>query len=246
MVRTAAAHLRGPALDWWASTNANGGGPTTIGEVETELRRRFQPITSEEIARNRLHDLEQGRSSVNEYVAHFRRLVVSIPTMDAASQMHQFVRGLKHSVQTVLRQQSPATLDDAIALAVRVGFASQPAAHGGSSGAASAAMDISALDAGGADDDQLSMTRADLNAILAAVQNNSYGNGSGSNGRGAQGASGGYRGPRGPPVIKGMTEKQVQEYMKAGKCFGCGKTDHRSRHCPMRKVATDGTVSWSK
>jgi hypothetical protein len=38
---------------------------------------------------------------------------------------------------------------------------------------------------------------------------------------------------------------QVQEYMDAGKCFGCGSTDHQSRKCPKRKEGANGRVSWS-
>ena len=248
-VRTAAAHLKGPALDWWLHLAGAHAEPTTMEGIVAGLRERFQPITSAEAARDQLHALVQGKLSVSEYVAQFRRLIVQIPTMDAATQMHQFARGLKPAIQVSIRQQQPLTLDASIALAVRTGYAMMPTqGTAASSGTAGAAMDLSALRVAlfgnsndDDDDDEASRLRSDLCAMM---QGGSRNNGSGSHGRGAQGASGGFQAPRGLPTIKGMTPQKVKEYMDVGRCFGCHQIGHRSNRCPTRKVDASGKVSW--
>jgi hypothetical protein len=77
--------------------------------------------------------------------------------------------------------------------------------------------------------------------MLAALADGRRGGG-GSNG-------GGRRQPqqrgRGLPVIPHLSPEQVKAYMDAGKCFGCGSNDHRSRQCPKRTVGADGRPSWS-
>lgn len=244
-IRTAAAHLKGPALDWWRHPGA-AGPPTTWASFDAGLRARFQPVTTEEVARNRIHSLEQGKLSINEYVALFRRLIVAIPTMDAASQMFQFARGLRPALQLQIRQTQPATLEASISLAVRMGTA----LPGATAGSSDSAMELSAMDHGldnrGSWEEEATVSRAEYSTLLAAIQQSNFrgNNGSGSDGRGARGASGGFRGPRGLPRIKGFSEDKVKQYMDAGKCFGCERTDHRSHDCPKRRVGTDGRVTW--
>ena len=242
-IRTAVAFLKGPALAWWSTLVAV---PTTWATFDAALRARFQPVTTEEIARGRLHSLSQDKSSINDYVSNFRRLIIAIPSMDAASQMFAFVRGLKPALQTHHRQAQPLTLELAIALAVRMGtgIPGQSAASAASHYGASAAMDLSAMRAELDDEDSEStasadgdapVTRSEFAMLLAAIHRN---NGSGSNGRGAQGASGGFHPPRGPPKIYGFSEEKVQEYMDAGQCFGCGSTKHRSRECTKKHTSS--------
>lgn len=240
-IRTAVAHLKGPALDWYSHIAAR---PATMLEFEAGLRLRFQPVTTEQTARERLQDLEQGpRGSINEYVEAYRRLVVAIPGMDAASQMFHFARGLRPALQTMLRMTPPANLEAAIALAVRVGAASSSASCGAAGGSA---MDLSALGIDADDTAPPPVTMASIQELFAAYVAKGRNNGSGMNGRGAQGASGGFRGARGPPQIPGFTEAKVKQYMDEGRCFGCHLIGHRSNVCPKRVVSADGKVSWLK
>ena len=239
-IRNAVGFLTGPAFVWW---NTLASPPTDWAGLDTGLRARFQPVTSDEVARNKLHALEQGKLSINEYVSRFRQISVLIPGMDAASLMFQFVRGLKPSLQMQHRANQPADLEAAIALAVRMGYhMGAPAApsvshqYGGE-----AAMDLSAIRSSLPFDEtepaeyaseEVTVTRGELAQLLAAIHRN---NGSGSNGRGAQGASGGFRPPRSLPTITGMSADKVKEYMDAGKCFSCGSTEHRSRQCDKKR-----------
>ena len=252
-VRAAAAHLKGPALDWWEHPAAAAGPPTTWLAVDAGLRARFQPITTADTARIRLATLEQGKHSINDYVAIFRRLIVAVPTMDVESQMFQFTRGLRPALYMHLRQAMPATLEAAIALAVRMGTAAPSAS---SSGSGSSAMDLSALlaeldgreaESSATTPAEAPVTRSEFTTLLAAIQQSNYrrGGDSAGNSRGAQGASGGFQGPRGLPRIKGFSPEKVKDYMDSNRCFGCHKTGHGSRECPLRKVDASGRVTWS-
>lgn len=257
-ISLAAAHLKGPARDWFTHLGA---APTTWALFVAGLRAQFQPVTTEETARAHLHELVQGRSSINEYVASFRRLIIAIPSMDASTQMFQFLHGLKPSLQTIHRQAQPASLELAISLAVRMGSTMHGASSAFSSGSAplGAAMDLSAmraeLDQAERDHAAASSSSAPPgfvmlsnveHAEMVAAMYAGRNNGGGSNGRGAQGASGGFRGPKGLPRIKGFSEEKVKAYMAADKCFGCDAIGHGSRTCPKRRVDKDGNVSWGK
>ena len=246
-IRLAAAHLRGPALDWSEHPGA-AGAPATWAEFDAGLRARFQPVTTADAARARIFALEQGKHSVNDYVASFRRLAVALPTTDAETLMFQFRRGLHPSLRMHLLQAQPATLDAAIALAVRMGSAHGAAPPGGAMDLSAMRAELDGYDAEAHDGsrEEAPISRAEFATLLAAIQQ-SRSNGSGSNGRGAQGASGGYHGPRGLPRIAGFSEEKVKRYMEANLCFGCESTEHRSRACPRRRIdPTTGKVSWSK
>jgi hypothetical protein len=237
-----AAHLDGPAFEWW--DHPTGALPATWAAFEAALRTRFQPITSAETARMKLFGLTQGRSSINDYVAAFRRLLVSVPNTDAETTLFQFLRGLNDKTREHIRSQGISTLDAAINMAVRVGT---PMPSSGAS--SSAAMDLSALLAAvqTSPDAAPSEEPVTLAMVLAAIQQSkgpvrSHGAGSS---RGAQGASGGVSGPRPLPRIKGFSEDKVRKYMEENRCFGCDKIGHGSRECPLRKVDAAGKVSWS-
>ena len=238
-VHAGAASITGPALDWWHQRVADDDAPTTWEAFEDALRSRFQPVTTEIVARNELSSLSQGRSSISVYVAHFRRLIGRIPRMDAASQLFAFEHGLNENLYKQLQAIRPASLKESIDLAVRMGTHSQRGASHNEN------MDLNGIvgEGGPPTEEQkypeAAITRSELYALLAA-NNNRRGNGSGSPGRGAQGASGGFQGPRGLPTITGLTEAQVRKYMEEGRCFACNQTGHRSRECPKRSPSVQG------
>ena len=242
----AAAHLQGAALEWWNHSSASGAAPSSWAQFEAGLRARFQPIAAEELARDKLFSLTQGKQNVRVYVDAFRTLASQAPSIDSNTLISRFRHGLSPSLSTlmIIAPRLWTTLDDDIEFIVRVGSA-QAAAASSRSGASSSSshMDVSSLaalideEAGG---ESGSRTELLLTALIAAMQQRG---GSGSGGRGAQGANG-ANGPRGLPQIKGLTPEQVKAFINAGKCFGCGSTEHRSRACPLRKVGADGRVSW--
>jgi hypothetical protein len=244
-IGTAAAHLDGPAFEWWE--HPTGAAPATYADFEAGLRTRFQPVTSAETARSKLFALAQGRSSINEYVSAFRRLLVSVPNTDAETQLFQFLRGLNDKTREQIRAQGVVTLDAAIAMAVRVGT---PMPSAGS--ASSSAMDLSALLAAMQVAPESASSSTDepvtLAMVLAAIQQSGRGpvrsHGSGKS-HGAQGASSGYSGPRPLPRIKGFSEEKIRKYMDEDRCFRCHEKGHGSRKCPLRKVDAEGNVTWT-
>jgi hypothetical protein len=247
-VRFAAAHLKGPALDWWEHPGA-AGEPATWLEVDAGLRARFQPVTTADTARRHLATLEQGKHSINEYVAIFRRLIVAVPTMDAESQLFAFTHGLNKHLYMLSRQVMPTTLEAAISLAVRMGTAA-PSMSSTPTGPGHSPMDLSVLraeldghEAGSltAPSAETPVTRAEYTTLLAAIQQSNNRNGAGGN----QGTSGGFQGPRPLPRFKGFSPEKVKEYMDANKCFGCNQIGHRSTGCPKRKVDGNGRVTYS-
>lgn len=243
-VGTGAAHLAGPAFEWWEHP-LGGTAPATWAAFEAGLRVRFQPITSAETARAKLFVLVQGRSSINDYVAAFRRLLVSVPNTDADTALFQFLRGLNDKTREQIRAQGISTLDAAITMAVRVGTPMPSSAASSSS-----AMDLSALLAamqtGSESTPSTSEEPVTLAMVLAAIQQSGRGpvRGQG-NSRGAHGASGGYSGPRPLPRIKGFSDDKVRKYMAENRCFGCDKVGHGTRECPSRRVDASGNVTWT-
>lgn len=258
-IRLAAVHFNGAAWDWWETLAAK---PADWAAFVTALRTRFQPVTSAELARAQMLSLSQGKSSVHDYVASFRRLAVALPQMHEDDRLFQFMRGLRPAIAMQLRVHGDTvkTMDAAIAMATRIGSLGElgashasiaAAAHSSSSHHAPMELDaIEGLERDTADgaDGSAPVTRAQLMELLNAVRDerrSGGGSGAGASGSSSGGSRRSFQ-PRGLPTIPGLSEAQVKEYMDAGKCFGCGSKDHRSRQCPKRKVGADGHVSWGK
>ena len=238
-VRHARAHLRGPAFDWLESLGA-ANEPTTWAALEAGLRTRFQPVTTAQRARAQLDVLHQGKGTIYDYVAAFRRIAVALPMTDPATMLHAFHRGLTPFLARYMHQVNPATIEDAISLVVRMGTPAAAAAGAG------AAMDLNHAET---DDEPRAassgsgpVSRDEWTALLNALQSGGYRGGGDHRG----GSRSDARQPgRGLPVITGMTPAQVNEHMEAGKCFGCHHTGHSSRNCHLRvKDAQTGKVSW--
>jgi hypothetical protein len=254
------AYLQGAALDWWKTLAAK---PTTVQEFATQLRARFQPVNSAETARAKLLALVQSKGGVQPYVDAFRRLLVRVPDMSEADRLFQFLRGLHPQIATQIKVSGKKTLEEAIDVAVRVGSLMEQGAsvqmHRAAASSSTAPMELDNIEGleGETDgsegartsntDGEAPVTRAELRELLNAMQQQRKG----SPGRGGAGAGrGGRSGPnshrmRGLPQIPHLPPVQVQEYMEAGKCFGCGSKDHQSRKCPKRKEDANGRVSWS-
>ena len=78
--------LRGAARQWWntlgAASKAGIGDATALTKA---LRARFQPITTERVAREQLRALRQGSRGVNDYIADFQRLHALLPDCNRAT-----------------------------------------------------------------------------------------------------------------------------------------------------------------
>lgn len=263
--------LQGAAYDWWTNAASQ---PTTLQALEAALRERFQPINSAEMARAKLLSLAQGRGSVHDYVAAFRQLLVKLPRMDEGDRLFHFVRGLQPAIATQVRVQGVKTMDKAIELAVRVGSLVQygaatgtgSAGHAASSSSSSSSLvaapaaaaahapmeldNIEGLEAETAETAASAgrvdtpVTQAQFRELLNALREGRRGPSSTSRGGGRSSSRVGHR-SRGLPQVPHLSPLQVQEYMSAGKCFGCGSTEHQSRSCPKRNEGADGRVRWT-
>lgn len=247
-IRLAMTCFEGAALDWWLH---NAQQPQTWDALVTALRARFQPITAATAARTRLMSLTQGRAPVHDYVSVFRRLLVAVPDMAEADRLFHFKRGLQPAIATQLNVAAIERLDAAIDAAVRVGSA-HASGHAAAASAAHAPMELDAMLDGieGLEPstlgDDAPVTRSELQHFLNAVREQRRTAPPSSAGAGSdRRSSSAGRFMRGPPRVPHLTASQVEEYMAAGKCFGCGKTDHAARQCPKRKQGADGKVSWS-
>jgi Ty3 transposon capsid-like protein/Zinc knuckle len=271
-VRYAAAHLQGPALQWWQSLPAPR--PSTWELFVSGLRARFQPITTAEVARARLDRLEQGRYNVQAYVSAFQALIAYLPRMDEADKVHRFVSGLAPSVRAHVDELAHTTLPSAIERAVRYGSRQQgrvaavPSSNGSSnSSTQGVAMELDVLDF---EDDYcpaaepaapgtttaatdgttaiLLELRAMREALAGSSKRNGNSNSSSGNGNRNRRRVNSRPPATGLPTVPHLSTEQVKAYMETGKCFSCGRTDHQSRQCPNKqasKGATDRSPSSS-
>jgi hypothetical protein len=246
-LRLAAGFLTGAAHDWWLHVD-EATRPASWTDFVDALRKRFQPITSADTARAKLFALAQGKATVNEYVAAFRRLLVAVPDMAESDRVFHFVRGLRPPIAMQLRMQGVATVDAAIAMATRIGSAGELAnltsfgpsasAHGG------APMELDAIEELAADETSNGPSptgelKGELRELLMYMREQRRGGASSSSSRGGFAPRGGGSTAahrlRGLPKVPHLSPNEVKEYMDAGKCFGCGSTEHQSRSCPRRK-----------
>jgi hypothetical protein len=248
----AASRLRGAARQWWNSLGAAGKAPLVdAASLAGALRKRFQPITSERVAREQLRALRQGGRGVNEYIADFQRLHAQLPDMSSADALFSFENGLSPHLAEKLRLQGVSTLADAIALVARVGGllqAGPTAPH--SRGAAANQMDVDDGDGSVSATARLDRIEAALNALSASAglgaktqTQRGYQQERGAGGRGgARGGRGGRFGGRGGGgagfSIPGVPAAVVEQRRAAGQCFRCGSGDHRSMECPSAPSAT--------
>jgi hypothetical protein len=250
-LRTATAFLRGAARDWWTHlAPADRAAIGTWSALLAALRRRFQPVTTAAMARARLDTLAQGRQSVHEYVAAFRRLLIPLSDMGEADRLHAFTRGLKPAIATQLRVHGVQMVDAAIEMAVRVGSMNEFAAlASASAGAASshggAPMDLDELGIEGLEKEtsghsatgglDTPVTRAEFQQLLAAMQENRHGRGRPAASSEARPASSMQRDEGGRLRYADLTQAQMDAHFTAGTCFNCGKAGHRARKCPKKQ-----------
>ena len=246
-MRFATAYLSAAAWDWWehAPVALQTGG---WNDFVSALRRRFQPVTSAETARLQLRALAQGKSSVHDYVAAFRRLLVAVPSMSEDDRLFQFMQGLRPAIAAQLRIHGVKTMDAAVEMAARIGSFGELNASLSASAASSAPA---AVALSGADDMQLDniegldsetsaaegstapVTQAQLMALINAMKHER-----GSN-RMKDSKSGGKDVAAAIGKRFHLTPEQVREHFDKGQCFNCHSTEHSSRACPKQKKSSN-------
>jgi Retrotransposon gag protein len=249
--------LRGAALQWWLALDAAQQGQLQQPHaLAAALRARFQPVTAARSAREQLDRLQQGSRPINDYIAEFQRLHTQLPSMAPDDALYAFERGLRRDLAEKLRVQGVTTLQDAIALAARVGGLLQNSAGAAQSSRSAAANQMDVDDGDGASLDER-IQRAVLNALSSGAHGSGAGMGAKSQTqrgyqqeRSAPGGRGGSRGGRvggrfggrgGAGVsftIPGVPAAIVEQRRAAGQCFRCGSGEHRSMECPNAPTAS--------
>jgi hypothetical protein len=257
-IRFALSRLRGAALQWWrAIGTAKQQELSTHNTLAAALRTRFQPITSEEVARTQLDALRQGTRHVNDYIADFQRIVAQIGVdFGEKDAKHAFVRGIRPDIATQLRMARVTSLQDAIALAAHVGstptvsqstYAS--AAHGASRGGA-----VSGIHQMQTDEDDVDVPldtrieRAVLNALQAQQTQPSSSTGTATGPQAQQqqkkfhpryGRGGRMNGSARPmPTVHGVSEDEVRRRLQAKECLRCGVAGHFAASCPSTHIVS--------
>lgn len=237
-MRFAAGFISGSARDWWTATAA-AARPTTWETFVAALRQRFQPVTSAETARAKLASLQQGKSSIHDYVSSFRQLLVSVPTMGEDDRLFTFTRGLRSDIATQLRVHGVKTVDAAVEMATRIGslgeLAGLTAATIKPASAAGGSNDMDLSNVEGLDGETSGaegiapVTQAQLQAMLNAMKNERASN------RSKESKSGGKDVAAAIAKRFKLTPEQVREHFDKGQCFNCHSTEHSSRACPKPK-----------
>lgn len=245
-VEFGALRLSSAAYQWWRNTDKQ----TIRGAAEfgAALRARFQPVTTKRAAREQLRQLRQGARGINDYIADFQRLHALLPDMSAEDALFAFEMGVHPSLALEIRKQASSSLQDAIALAARIGGLT---AASSSSSIAPAQGRAAARQMEMGDDDEPSLDERIQRAVLNAMQS-STGSGSAGFGLGAktqtqrghasERGGGGQRGrgrgvrfggaQRSVPVVPGVSEEVVRRRLDAQQCVRCGEEGHRSPACP--------------
>lgn len=241
--------LRGAARQWWNALGAGRASVDSAGALGKALRVRFQPVTTERVAREQLRALRQGSRGINDYIADFQRLRALLPDMSEADAVFAFESGLSPALALELRKQGSAKLSDALSLAARIGGLTAAAAAA-PSGRAAAAVNQMAFD----DEDGAPMEERITRAVLNAMQSqqaqgaSSAGLGAktqthrgylsergrgGAAARGGRGGNAGSRfGNRGPPEVPGVPAEVIQQRWTDKVCLRCGTAGHNSHACP--------------
>lgn len=170
--------------------------------------------------------------------------------------LYAFERGLRRDIAEKLRIQGVTTVQDAIAMAARVGGLLQSASAAVSSRSAVNQMYID--DSGSADGMEERIARSVLNALqtqnngaagLGAKTQTHRGYNEQRAGAGAAAGHGGHRGVRGGRfgyrsgnvmtyTIPGVPAAMVEQRRAASQCLRCGSADHRGMECPNAPSAT--------
>ena len=210
-VAYAAAFLKDAALTWYRQYEQDvaKGHQTpfsTWRQFKEAFISRFTPIDPTETAREQLDKLVQTRS-VYQYAQDFNTCMLELPEMHEADRVHSFIKGLKPAVRTHVKLQKPATLHDAVELAIKAdstvwqssrNFSSTRAF--GSNGSGSRGSNVQQQAA-----TPMELGMADLDAM--------------------QQTSGNF------PQQQRTSQRQPQRQKPVAKCFYCGKPGHLKRQC---------------
>jgi hypothetical protein len=199
--------------------------------------------------------LRQNSRHVNDYIADFQRLRALLPDMGEADALFAFESGLSPAIALELRKQGVSSLQDAIAMAARVGGLLHAPTVPHSRTAAVNQMEVDDGD-GASLGERITQLQATLNAMQAQrAQQGGAGAGLGAKtqtqrgyvsdrgGRGGarggrSGRFGGQDGAARVPKVPGVPAAVVEQRRAAGQCYRCGSSEHTRFECPNATSAS--------
>jgi len=235
----ATSYFTGSAMHWWEQQADRGTAALGTWELfKARLFSRYRPVQATQIARQKLSKLRMrtGQHTVNGYVNAFQNVITPIKDMSTADLVFNFVNGLSPAIQQRVYERNPATLKDAIEMAVSIealgnfGRPSFSPAAGSGSSSGSVPMDVSNINSiesflgeDMVESDPMSVVLAKmqeldlkLNAVMtkpAAAKTN-------------------YQ----KKLVPGLSREEVHKLMAEGKCFICKKPGHMKNECPNSRL----------
>ena len=76
--------------------------PTTFKGFERVFLEHYSPLDSTNIAHDKLHELKQ-RGTIQDYITAFDNIVISLPELPEADQVHAFMYGLKPHIHKFVK-----------------------------------------------------------------------------------------------------------------------------------------------
>lgn len=112
-VGVAASYLEGDARRWFIALCSDGGRPTTWPVMKRKLEDAYAPGHERERARYQFLRARQT-GSLEDYIAEFSRLCLSVRDVDELTKTLVFVEGLSSSLRLAVKREHPSSLQSAV------------------------------------------------------------------------------------------------------------------------------------
>jgi len=110
MVSYAITLLRDDASRWYRRTQQRGQDFRLWDDFKTEIHDRFRPADSDQATRERLHNLRQGKMTIDEYTNRFNALLLKLAvSLSEAEELAHFKRGLNKELRRNVEYQTQGT-----------------------------------------------------------------------------------------------------------------------------------------
>ncbi|KAA8491347.1 hypothetical protein FVE85_7768 [Porphyridium purpureum] len=125
-VRIAASFFHGASRLWWSVLDPK---PVRFDDFLQAFRREFEPIASDQVARDRLAACAQRNRSVHDYANDFGNCLLRLPSVGDSERLDRFVRGLQSKIQIQVMSTQPASYHEALRAALAVDAVFRQSVH---------------------------------------------------------------------------------------------------------------------
>lgn len=247
----AGALLQGPAMLWWQGEMrrlANDANKiSTWAQFSAVLRKRYQPVDTQQWARQQLQSLTARKSlQVTSYTDRFLEIVSLLPAMDEGDRVFTYRLGLPSAARDALATKEFSTLEEithkALVWEAARGPQNNPSPVGSSSSSRGPLLQtqLNSVDSfDGECEERLSSSPDDASAAILAHLSRMdaritqlASNAGPRKGDSQQRKGGNQRGPsRHQGRTPGLSDELAQARIKAQLCIHCGQKGHMKRDC---------------